>query len=403
MKPPAPSYRPLRVLFITIVFAATVACCSTASAADTIRVCSYNTLFFSQSNEDGRVPLFHQILDSLRPDIVVFQEVDDGTLGPRFITDVLTYAPFAASPYIDGPESDNQLLYDQSKFTYLGQRRISTSLRDIAEFTVVTLPDNGVQPDTVVLYSVHLKASDGSSEAAQRASEINALMATVTDLRYALVCGDYNIYSPNEAAYKALTGPTALRRFVDPLGSNWTRNSATYAPIYTQCTRNVTLGACGGGVDGGLDDRFDLILVSEALSTRIIPGSYRPFGNDGVPRLSASIDEPPNTLVSASMAAALKCASDHLPLSVDIIVGETPAGIEDIEQPSAISANPSAGRFQIAFLTPGEPLRVYNSQGKLVLDSEVLNNVTVIDLTNQPVGVYHLRHAHRTLELIIVR
>lgn len=156
-------------------------------------------------------------------------------------------------------------------------------------------------------------------------------------------------------------------------------------------------------MNGGLDDRFDLILVSEALAPRVIPGSYRSFGNDGVPRLNASIDEPPNTLVSASMAAALKCASDHLPLSVDIIIGETPAGIDDIEQPAAASANPSNGRFLIAFLTPGEPLGVYDIQGKLVYENEVLSNVAIIDLTNQPAGIYQLRHASWTLQLVIVR
>jgi len=393
----------IRTIQLTIAAVALLSAFSTGLvAADTIRVCSYNTLFFSQSNEDGRVPLFHQILDSLRPDIMVCQEVDDATLGPRFITDVLTYAPFASSPYIDGPESDNQLLYDQSKFEYIGQRRIPTTLRDIAEFTVVTKPANGVQPDTIVLYSVHLKASDGSTEAAQRASEINALLNTVSGERYALICGDYNIYGPNEAAYKALTGPTATRRFVDPLGSNWARNSASFAAIYTQCTRNVTLGSCGGGVDGGLDDRFDLILVSEALATRVIPESYRPFGNDGVPRLNASIDEPPNALVSASMAAALKCASDHLPLSVDIIVGETPAGIDEVEQPLALSANPSSGRFQIGFLTPGLALRVYDFQGKLVYETLVLNSVEIVNLTDLPTGLYQVRHADRTLRLAIV-
>ncbi len=398
---PATSHYTLRVILVATVLAATN--CVAVRAADTIRLCTYNSLRFSQSNEDGRVPLFHQILDSLRPDIMVCQEVEDATLAVRFITDVLTFAPFASSPFIDGPDTDNQLLYDQSKFTFISQRRISTTLRDIAEFTVVTVPTNGVQPDTIVLYSVHLKASDGSSEAAQRAAEVNRLMSSVTAHRYAIILGDLNLYTPNEAAYKSITGASAVRRFVDPLGTNWVRDVASSAAIYTQCTRMTNLGSCGGGVTGGLDDRFDFIFVSEAFAPRIVPGSYRPFGNDGVPRLNASIDEPPNTLVSASMAAALKCASDHLPLSVDIIVGETPAGIDDIEQPFAISANPSSGRFQVAFLTPGLPLRVYDTRGKLIYEGEVLNNVAIIDLTNRPVGVYQLRHANRTLQLLIAR
>lgn len=380
-----------------------VTCTSAVRATDTIRLCTYNALKFSLANEDGRVPLFHLILDSLRPDIMVCQEVEDATLGPRFVSDVLTYASFASSPFIDGEDTDNQLLYDQNKFAFISQRRISTTLRDIAEFIVATTPANGIQPDTLVLYSVHLKASDGSSEAAQRAVEVNTLMSTVTAHRYAVICGDLNLYTPNETAYKAITSASAVRRFVDPLGTNWVRNTAASAAIYTQCTRFTTLGSCGGGVSGGLDDRFDFIFVSEPLESRLVPGSYRPFGNDGVPRLNASIDEPPNTLVSASMSAALKCASDHLPLSVDLILGETPAGIDDVVQPVELSPNPSTGRFQILLQKPGHTIRVYNTHGKLVYESLTTQEVETVNLDAQPVGVYQIRYDRWTLQLVIVR
>lgn len=390
-----------RSIFLAIAVAS---CVVTAHASDTIRVCTYNALKFSLANEDGRVPLFHQILDSIRPDIMVFQEVEDATLGPRFVTDVCTWAPFASSPFINGPDTDNQLLYDQSKFTFISQRRISTTLRDIAEFTVATVPANGVMPDTIVLYSMHLKASDGSSEAAQRASEINTLMSSITSQPYALLCGDLNMYSANEAAYKAITSVSAVRRFIDPLGTTWVRNTASSAAIYTQCTRNVTLGSCGGGVDGGMDDRFDYIFASEAFAPRVVPSSYRPFGNDGVPRLNASIDEPPNTLVSASMAAALKCASDHLPLSVDMIIGETPADI-GAENASAIvaSPNPSSGRFLIAHLPLGTVISVHDMNGKQVYNAVVLSDTIMVDLATQPSGIYQLRYNDGVIGLSVIR
>ncbi|MDZ4745067.1 MAG: T9SS type A sorting domain-containing protein [bacterium] len=390
-------------LILTLSVAVLI-CALPARATDTIRVCTYNALKFSQSNEDGRVPMFHLILDSLRPDIMVCQEVDDASMGPRFVTDVLTWAPFASSPFIDGPDTDNQLLYDQSKFTFISQRRIPTTLRDLAEFVVATIPENGVQPDTIVIYSMHLKASDGSSEAAQRASEINTLMSSISSQRYALLCGDLNMYGTNEAAYKAITGVSAVRRFIDPLGTTWVRNTAASAAIYTQCTRNVTLGACGGGVDGGLDDRFDYIFVSEALATRFVPASYKPFGNDGLPRLNASIDEPPNTLVSASMAAALKCASDHLPLSVDIVVGETPADVnEENVLAIVLSANPSSGRFLVSQRLAGTAISVYNMNGKQVYNTIVQSETIMIDLTAQPSGIYHLRCNEGVVQLSIVR
>ncbi len=301
---------------------------------DTVRICTYNLLKFSLANLDGRTPNFAEVLDSILPDILVCQELEDASAGPLFVSDVLTWAPFGSTEFVNGPDTDNMLFFNQLKFNFLSQRRIPTSLRDIAEFTLETIPSNDLPPDTVVFYVVHLKASDGTSEAAQRAAEIATLQANVTSHKYALICGDFNIYSPTETAYTSLLAPSIGKTFVDPLGIKWQRNNASFAKIYSQCTRDAVLPACGGGVDGGIDDRFDFILPSVELQSRIIPNSYTAFGNDGVPRLNASINVPPNTLVSESMAAALKCASDHLPVFCDILLGDVKADVIHVDNTS---------------------------------------------------------------------
>jgi len=138
-------------------------------AADTVRVCTYNLLKFSQANEDGRLPQFRKILESIRPHVVICQEVIDGTTIPMFITDVLTWGSYGASPFIDGPDSDNLIFFDQSMFDLVDARVIPTELRNILEVTLALRPHDNTIADTVVLYSVHLKASSGSSDAAQRA------------------------------------------------------------------------------------------------------------------------------------------------------------------------------------------------------------------------------------------
>ena len=163
---------------------------ATAIAADTVRVCAYNVLRYTADNEDGRLPQFKMILDSIQPDLLVCVEVADATMGPRFVTDVLTWAPFAASPYIDGPDMNAQLFYDQEQFDLVGQRRIPTSLRDIAEFTLTTRPDAGFEKDTVVVYGVHLKASSSSSDAQRRAEEVAAMMSSMSTSRYVIIGGD---------------------------------------------------------------------------------------------------------------------------------------------------------------------------------------------------------------------
>lgn len=375
-----------RMLLLAVATCVSVAA---SHAADTVRICTYNVLKFSAANEDGRVPQFARILDSIRPHLLVCQEVEDAAMGPRFVSSVCTWTSFAATPYIDGEDTDNMLLYDQTMFDFIGQRRISTTLRDIAEFTVATRPTNGTQPDTIVLYSVHLKASDDSQSAAQRAAEVDRMLAEMSSRSGVIICGDMNIYGPNEAAYTKLVGSSATRRFIDPLGTSWARNDTRYAGIYTQCTRKTTIGTCGGGVDGGLDDRFDLILVSQQLANRIVPGSLTPFGNDGVPRLNESIDEPVNQRVSAEMAAALKCASDHLPLYMDIILGDVQASIQGaVTDTSWYHIESSA--LVIDDAVPGAVLRLYDIAGRLRLERLVTATPMRIELTGLPAGTYGL-------------
>jgi len=297
-------------------------------AADTVRVCSYNVLNYSLSNDDGRTPMYAAIMNEIRPDVLMCTEVVDATMGPRFVTDVLTHAPFAATPFIDGFDTDGQLFYNQLKFDFIDQQRISTALRDIAEFTLVTKHNDGLPEDTVVFYAMHLKASDGSQNETARMLEVQRFRASVSAQPYVVIGGDMNFYSTNESGYQHFLQPPTGRSFVDPLGTSWSRNNAQWTHIYTQCTRLSIASGCGGGVDGGMDDRFDYFFISPQLQPRFVSNSYIAYGNDGPARLNKSINDPPNTIVTAEIANALHCASDHLPIYMDIVLGDIQASVE---------------------------------------------------------------------------
>lgn len=365
-------------------------------AADTIRVCTYNILKFSQDNEDGRIPQFKMIMDSIRPDVLVCQEVADNTAGPRFVSEVLTWAPFAATPYSDGPDTDNMVVFNQEKFDLVGTRRIPTELRDIFETTLALRSANPTSNDTLVVYSVHLKAQDNSADMQQRAREMSALVSTISSRRFVLVCGDFNIYSSSEPALQALVGPTAKRSFVDPLGTAWRRNDAAYASYYSQCTRATTISGCGGGVDGGVDDRFDYILPTTELAPRVINSTYTHVGNDGVPRLNSGIDVPTNKKYSADMVAALKCGSDHMPVYVDMVLGDIPASVNDVESFGVTSQD---GVLRV----PPSTLATYvfAIDGTLVYTVAESNNPIRIDGLLQ--GVYAVRNGNHTTLVSIVR
>ena len=371
-------------------------------ASDTIRICTYNILKFSQSNEDGRIPQFKKILDSIRPQVMLNQEVVDNTAGPRFVSEVLTWAPFASIPFVDGPDTESLLFYDQTYFDLVHTRVIPTELRNILEVTLALRPHDATLADTIVFYSVHLKASDGSAEAAQRLREVTTMISTMTTRPNVLICGDFNIYSPNEQAYTALTGAGALRRFVDPLGNSWRRNDAEFSKIYTQCTRKSNVAGCGGGVDGGVDDRFDVILASQQLSSRVLSSTYTSFGNDGLPRLNESIDEPPNTIVSAEMAAALKCASDHLPSFVDVVLGDIQASVEDHKGVQLV-ATWDAPYLGVEGLEIGDAYHVYSSSGSLIASMVASSNSKRITLSTLASGVYTVTGPRASVRFVVVR
>lgn len=368
-----------------------------ATAADTVRVCAYNLLKFSQENEDGRIPQFARILDSIRPDIVVCSEVADATAGPRFVSEVMKWGSFAATPYYDGPDTEILVLYNQAMFRLIATRRIPTELRDIFETTLEHVDVNGQPDDTIAVYGVHLKASSSSSDEQQRAREVAALTARMTSLENVIIAGDYNVYRPDEPALLALTGPAASRQFVDPLGSNWRRNDVSFTSFYTQCTRSSTIASCGGGVDGGMDDRFDFILTSSQLAPRVLASTYTAFGNDGSIRFNKSINNPPNQKVSAEIADALLCASDHLPIYVDMVLGDIPASVDDSSNSQWWSCD---GRsITIAPWTP--EVGIFTAQGRRIVSVATSERPsTIADL---PPGLYILQHSSVSVPVVIVR
>jgi hypothetical protein len=359
---------------------------TTVHAQTPLRLCTYNVLKWSESNEDGRMARFRTILDSIRPSILVAQEVDDPAFGPRFIAEVFSFGQYAATPFIDGNDTDNTLLYDQTKLQLLSQRRIATALRDIAEFVLVVNPEEGRLPDTLVVYSLHLKASDGTAEARQRTDEVRAMLQSMSPVPNIIVCGDFNIYSPNEQAYQALVGGSATRRFIDPLGTTWQRNSSSFASFYTQCTRVTTLGQCGGGVDGGLDDRFDFILASNELFPSLVPNTYTVLGNDGLSRVNSSITSPPNQKVSVAMAEALLCASDHLPVFVDFVLGQRVASIvTERLLPVVQSRN---GSLLIRNVAVGATIRISDVAGREWYKADVTSVPMNVSVQHLPAGAY---------------
>ena len=280
-------------------------------------IMTYNVLNLVLTDTLERNPYFRTIFSSIQPDILVCQEMTSQTGVNGFLTRVLNRVSsgYAAGTFINGYDTDNALYYKTSLFTFLSNSPIATDLRDINEFR---LRYNSTG-DTIIIYSLHLKAGDASSDSLQRAAEIDSLRKRTNSLppnSNFIVVGDYNIYDSQELAFQKLLNQSQPGYFIDPLNliGRW-NNNVVFAPYHTQSTRTRDLG--DGGATGGLDDRFDIILMSQSIinsgGITFNPGSYTAYGNDGY-HFNDSINQPPNYAVSQQVADALEHASDHIPV-----------------------------------------------------------------------------------------
>jgi hypothetical protein len=297
-------------LFLLIALFAT-----TASAQDTLKVMDWNLLNYVDTSRDQ---YYRTVLRHEKPDVLVVEEMTSQAMVDAFYSNVVNLVfpgQFASGAFINGPDTDNGIYYKTAKFTFVSNIPIHTALRDISEFKLY----NVTAADTIRLYAVHLKASSGSANEVKRAAEVDSLRKVTNALpagKYFIVMGDFNIYGSTEQAYQKLLqdNPTDDGHFVDALTMTGLWNDLAYVPYHTQSPR---VRSFGGGATGGLDDRFDMILYSRAVSQpgkiQYLMNSLTPVGNDGN-HYNDSINRLPNTAVPDSVANALHYASDHLPV-----------------------------------------------------------------------------------------
>ncbi len=347
-----------------------------AAQVDTLRVATYNLLNFPSSDGLGRITYFRTVVRSLQPDILVVQELESDTARVTFLNEVMNYGQtvYSAAPFVDGPDTDSGLFFNNNKIQFKGQNVIPTTLRNINEYL---LSASGVE---FKIYSVHLKAGSFPSDASRRFLEATVLRTALNDLPANfdfIVVGDFNLQSSNEDAFTRLTEDESDNdgKVFDPINQlgDWNEN-LDFRLIHTQSTRTTSFG---DGATGGLDDRFDLILVSQSVladgGMAILPASYTAFGNDGE-HFNQAINDGTNLAVPDSVADALHLASDHLPVLANFVFGDVTA----VETPRPLPQkfilyqnypNPFNPTTTIKFSVPAPApvsLKVYDLMGREV-------------------------------------
>lgn len=343
---------------------------------DTLRIATYNLLKFG-TTATSRSQHFITVIDALDPDVLVVQELSSGAGFNTFASEVIKQLnnEYNAAPFSDGPDTDNGLFYKPDRVGFRATNQIATDLRDISEYI---LEISGIE---FRVYALHLKAGSSTSDRQRRLSECTTLrdyMNALPSEKNLIVAGDFNMRSSSEAAFTMLTSDQTDNdgRLLDPIErpGSWHDNT-TFAPIHTQSTRTTRFG---GGASGGLDDRFDMMLVSPELLAEggldILPGTYRTFGNDGG-HFNSSVNFGSNGSVQAAVAEALHQASDHLPVSAEFTVIVLPTSAEPSQQAPATFAlhqnypNPFNPKTTIQYSVAQQghvTLKIFNLLGALV-------------------------------------
>ena len=297
------------------------------SPASAAKIMSWNTLNYPGTTGAARADAFRTVIAAVDPDIVVMQEIRDSAGADAMkanVFDVLAPGGWTLATFTNGNDSDNALYFRSGAWVQVDVGEVNTSPRE-TDWWRLRSATNANDPG-IVLYSTHLKASTGSDNVEQRRLAARAIRDDMI-LRWGggsqpvLVMGDFNMYTSAESGYGALTGnPGELQQMFDPIDSpgSWSANAA-FASIHTQSTRITTLS--DGGSTGGMDDRFDFILVdADLLDTEawdFLPDTYQAFGQDGQ-HFNTAVNALPTNAFGQAIADALHEASDHLPVVLEL-------------------------------------------------------------------------------------
>lgn len=390
------------------------------SAQDTLRVMHYNLLYYgnssfcneSNNNTDMKDAFLRTLIEYVKPDIFTVNEMSYlDTYQTRVLNDVfgqMGYAHFemAEAPNLAGASIVNQLYYNSDKLVLKSQGVAQAHIRDINVYNLYSKTEDLVDGDTIFIHCIvaHLKSSTGSDNEAERllmvGNTLDYLEENGTFGNY-LFMGDFNFYESSESGFqRMITNDDPVFKFYDPVNAigDW-HNNWEFGDVHTQSTR--TENNCGAS--GGMDDRFDFIMINKVINDQTakvsyLDDSYWALGQDGE-RLNGSIADPPNTSLPAYMIDALLGMSDHLPVIMDLVI-DNPFGVDDVYFTSAMKvsfSNPVKNNLKLWIETdaPGmAEVMIVSLSGTMVHKQYMMldrSNTFSISLDSIPSGMYFLR------------
>jgi endonuclease/exonuclease/phosphatase family metal-dependent hydrolase len=332
-------------------------------AQESLRVVAYNLLNFPDPVPAGRADTFAPIAAYMQADLILVCELKtaagaDALLDRGLNTDgnfSWRRAEFLPNISGSGGSLHNMAFFRQEKLALHSQHRVRTHLRDISHYVFFMRdPFLAGHRDTTWLevYVAHLKAGNSEPDQASRSRMTDSLKQYMDGRpagRAVVLGGDLNTYTSLEPAYQTLTNPYNAIWLRDPINrpGNWSSNFSM-AEVHTQSTRTGLIFGDGSG--GGLDDRFDFLLLSSPVlggsgRFRYVPGSYTALGNNGQCYNQSILLCESSNPVPRRIRTALYYMSDHLPVSLDLEV--------TYPELTGVQASTAPGEEMLAALHPG--------------------------------------------------
>lgn len=382
------------------------------NAQGTIKTMVYNVLEFPSAFPNNRAQILRDILNEYEPDIFMVCELES-EYGANLILDIslnsngdkYRMAPFEPSQSGD-PDHLQMIYYRKDKFTLENWEVLPTPVRDINYYQLkLSTADQETDPVLFDIFVTHLKSSQGTANKQLRLEMVQQLtnkLETMDPNSHVIFAGDFNLYTHTEPAYQELLNPSNNIVFADPIDrpGSW-NNKPEFQDIHTQSTRTSS-GPFGAGAGGGLDDRFDFILVSGNMMTdpklRYIPETYKAYGNNGN-CFDNSINSPDcDGEFSQTLRDYLYNMSDHLPVVMDVETNkEIVLSNQDFARETSISLEATlvGEKLNIRLgsnVSEKVSFEVYNTIGQKLLEHRSKNQQYIsIDVSQLANGIYYLK------------
>ena len=430
-----------RILFISFIFI----CSLTVNAQTRIKAMFYNLLNYSTSSiSQNKTVYLKTVLDDVQPDLFMVSELVSAPASDYLFTNAIVNSnpdfDKATFQISQSPATGLQQMvyFNKKKLLLQNSEVITTGTRDINHYTFhINTVNEATNPITLEVYVTHLKASTGTTNRQKRLSSIQSFISSLNNIpsdSFVLFSGDFNLYTSNEEAYIALLDTNNPIVMVDPIdrptpafpndgtdyfdsnnyNSTYFWNNSSFKDIHTQSTRTFSSESSvidQSGATGGMDDRFDFIMMSNNLSNssklHYVNNTYKPVGNNGNCYNSYVANPNCSGTWSQNTRDALHQFSDHLPVIMEIETPENTLSTTSLYKPlSVVGNNVVKETLYLKFNHLQEnSFTIYNQLGQIIkrVLVDTAQQIIEVDVRNFSKGIYYLKTKRQTLPLKFIK